>query len=140
MTRNELKTLVKDIYLYFRLKDPSTAIQLDLWLADLAYINSSAIPFITQQLKELDNVPRNLPKIIKGIFAQWKRENTSGQFIKYDLVEDLRYPIQRLHEATELYLTKGEQAFNDYCRFHYMPTTDIERCRNKANHIFENQV
>jgi hypothetical protein len=137
MTRDELKSLVRDLYFYFRLKTPADREQIDTWLKDLEFIESKALAFILTELKDLDNVPRNLPKQIKTIYALYRRQNPATAFIKYDAYDDMRYPIAKLQAAVEMFLESGEDAFALYCQSHYMPSQDIERCLNKVNMIQE---
>jgi len=133
MKRNELFNLVEKIYGFFRFRESPKASVINDWLIDLAYIDSKAIQFISKALKELDTLPRNLPKIIKGIYAQYARQNKSSAYVKYDEYDDPRFPIEKLHRATDIFLKSGEDAFEYYCKTNYMPSQDIERCRNKVN-------
>lgn len=132
MTRDELKSMIRELYFYFRLKDTANTDQMTAWANDLIFVNSKAIDFIKSEMKNLDNLPRNIPKIIKILHAQWMRVNSKNKFIKYDSYDDSRYPIEKLHTATELYIDKGKDAFLYYCKTNYMPSQDIERCENKV--------
>jgi len=55
--------------------------------------------------------------------------------INYDPTEDLRFPVRKMHLATELLLSKGDEEFTDYCRRHHMPQQDRQRCVHKAKLI-----
>ena len=119
MTRIELRTMIRELYFYFRLKEPANSDQIDAWAKDLQYINPKAVDFIKDELKKLDNLPRNLPKIIRGIYAQYTRQNKSNAWVKYDLYDDVRYPVENLQTAFEIFMKSGEDAFNYYCKTNY---------------------
>lgn len=137
MTRDELKATIRELYFYFRLKEPANTDQVNSWSNDLAFISSRSIDFIKSEMKNLDNLPRNIPKTIKSLHAQWMRVNSKNKFIKYDSYDDPRYPIEYLHQATELYIDKGHDAFLYYCKTNYMPSQDVERCENKVNCLID---
>jgi len=137
MTRFELFNMVEKIYGFFRLEKSPKASVVDEWLVDLNYIDEKAIPYILKNLKDLDTLPRNLVKIIKGIYSQWKRENTGTAYVKYNEIEDSRYPVSKLYDAQEVYIKSGRGAFLHFCKVNYMPQTDIERVENKVNHMID---
>jgi len=139
MTRDELKSMVRELYFYFRLRDPADPDQIDSWLKDLEYIHPMALDFIKAEIKLMDNIPRNLPKMIKGLNAQYNRQNSQNAFVKYDSYDDPRFPILKLHRATEILIATGEDAFVKYCRTNYMPSQDVERCRNKAGCVIDRE-
>lgn len=137
MNRSDLKRLLADSYMYFRLKDPANSDQIDMWHISLGYIDAKAIPYILKQIQELDNLPRNLPKLIKSAYEDYKRQNKGSVFVKYDPYDDPRYPIEKLHKATEIYIKSGRSAFLEYCRISYMPSQDVERVENKVKVLID---
>ena len=137
MTRIEFKDMIKNMYVYFRLKNVAGSDEIDNWYADFKYVDNDCIPFVLSRIKDLDNLPRNLPKAIKRYYAEYRHINRNTVYIHYDRDDDPRFPIKKLYQATEILLTKGETPFSDYCRQQYMPQQDVERCRNKANHVID---
>jgi len=137
MERSEFYNLIIGTFKYFRLKEMPAAAVIDGWHTDLNYMDSKGIPFISKNLKDLDTLPRNLPKMIKGIYSQWKRENTGTAYVKYNDIEDSRYPVSKLYDAQEVYIKSGRGAFFYFCKVNYMPKTDIERVDKKVNHMVD---
>ena len=56
---------------------------------------------------------------------------TNEKTIKYDSIEDLRFPVRLLFKAYYILENKGENAFYEYANAVDMPARDIERVMNK---------
>ena len=136
MERNELFNMIDSIYRYFRYKEPPNRRAVDDWHTELKYIDANAVPFIMQQLRERDNLPRNLPKVIKGIYANYKRQNQIKK-ANYDPYDDPTFPIGYLYDALRILENKGKTEFMAFCRSVKMPAQDIERVQNKYNCIYD---
>ena len=137
MQRSEFFNLITGIFRYFRFKETPPATVIDDWHTDLKYIDSNAVGYVSDKLKENDSLPRNIPKIIKKIYMQYQRENKDSIFVRYDPIEDLRFPIDKLYTAQEIYIKSGRDSFLEYCNTNYMPATDRERVENKVKHLIE---
>ena len=77
-------------------------------------------------------MPSNIPLEMKRIYAQWKRKNALDSEIEYNEVEDLRYPIDNLQFAVDLYTTRGIDAVKEYAAATRMPKKDLERVLHTA--------
>ena len=134
MVRTSLATMILKLYQYFRYSTLPDSDQIDIWYDELKYIPDSAVDNIFNELKNNDNIPRNLPKTIKAIYG--KQPNHS-QNIVYDEYDDPRFPIEYLYTALNVLEKKGEDEFMKYCRSVGMPSQDVERVRNKYNCAFD---
>lgn len=134
MKNHEFVDLVKWIYLYLNRKTPPAEAQIEIWFQDLSYIETKAIDYIKDFFRDTDTIPRNLPKKIRQVHAEYSRKNNIT-YIVYDQYDDPRYPIEHLHTAFELLLAGKEDRFDNYCRANYMPTQDIERVENKVKMV-----
>ena len=136
MKEHLFEEFIKELYLYFQRKTFPGVRTIKKWQTKLDHVTDDALPFISEGLQDLDNIPRNIPKAVRKYYNQFKRLN-SRITIVYDEYDDPRFPIKRLYEATEIFIEKGETEFNQYCQAYHMPSQDRDRCRNKANRIFD---
>ena len=137
MKAENFKNFVYELFVFFRYKERPGDKIIELWYKKVDYINDTALDFIIEKIEELDNLPRNLPKIIRSIYSQYTRENPNAFFIKYDQVEDMRYPVEKLYRGQEIYIKSGRGVFMQFCKTNYMPTMDIERVDNKVKHMID---
>ena len=69
---------------------------------------------------------------------------TNEKSIKYDAIEDLRFPVRLLYKAYYILENRGQNAFYEYVHMINMPAQDIERVMNKyrfkTNHEFRLKI
>jgi len=82
-----LKALATSIYGYFNRKYPSD-VQLELWNDELGHIPEETRKYIFNEIIKHDTIPQNVPKVIKSIYQQWRKDNPSKVAFKY---EDCEY-------------------------------------------------
>ena len=132
MDKASFSRLITDIYLFFdRQKLPSRE-QLGIWYEDLRWIPASACSDIMTHFRELDSLPRNIPKAIKSGFGRFRKTNPMVK--NYDPYDDPSYPIENLYRALAILDRKGEAEFMAYCRSVKMPSQDIDRVMNKSRY------
>jgi hypothetical protein len=112
--------------------------QVDMWFSEIEHIPSECIGFIEKRIyKERDSIPRNIPKAIIEAYSFYPQ---ASNFIKYDSVEDCRFPVNQLWQALNILKTKGMDHFNSFCRHTQMPSNDKDRVITKLkvmNHEIE---
>ena len=134
MVRTSLATMILKLYQYFRYSKLPDSEQIDVWYDELKYIPDSAVDGIFNELKTEDNIPRNLPRAIKGIYGKFPKQSKN---VAYDEYDDPRFPVEFLYTSLDILESKGNEKFIDYCRSVKMPAQDIERVRNKYNMTFD---
>jgi len=134
MVRTSLATTVLKLYQYFRYSKLPESEQIDIWYDELKYIPDNAMDGIFNELKNNDNIPRNLPRAMKAIYGKFPKQIKN---IVYDEYDDPRFPIEFLYASLGILESKGEEKFIEYCRSVKMPAQDIERVKNKYNMIFD---
>ncbi len=137
MKRNEFFNMVEGLFNFFRYSNSPATQTINDWHKNLEYIDVKAIPYIKNQIEDLDSLPRNLPKTIKGAYEGYKRQNKGSVFVKYDEYDDIRYPMANLYRAAEIYIAKGHSAFSYYCKTNYMPSQDVERVKSKVEILID---
>jgi len=77
------------------------------------------------------------PNELSNACATWlnERPDIKFQYMTYEKVEDLQYPLEKLFNATVILINDGEFKFKEYCRLNRMPLKDIERVENKVRAI-----
>ena len=63
MTRIELRTMIRELYFYFRLKEPANSDQIDAWAKDLQYINQKAVDFIKAAAASMERLTGAILKL-----------------------------------------------------------------------------
>ena len=134
MDKASFSNLIFKVYNYFRLQKLPSTDQVELWYNEVKYIPETAIDEIFSRLAHEDSLPRNLPKVIKGVYAGLPKAKRKKFYDKYD---DPEYPVENLHTAFEILERDGKEAFIAYCRAVKMPLQDIERVRNKFQYCFD---
>jgi hypothetical protein len=107
--------------------------QIGLWFEQVSFIPSGSSAAIEDHIyKNYDALPRNLPKAVRESYAA---QPQSSRIIKYDTVEDFRFPVSYLQRGLDLILNNGDSAFNEFAYTTKMPKNDINRVRFKADII-----
>jgi hypothetical protein len=73
MVERELITLVAQTYEFFNRHEPKKG-AVDLWLGELKFIPSEAVPWITARMRK-GKFPDNFPMAIKNLWSVWLAEN-----------------------------------------------------------------
>ena len=83
-------------------------------------------------IEQWDGWPRNWSKAVKEIYEYWRREaHVGGVGIKYDLKDDIRFPVNLMAQAFNILNTKDYPGYVTYCDQVGMPKTDRDRVENK---------
>lgn len=138
MDKISFSKLVADLFLYFDRQKLPESEQINIWFDDLKFIPVEAIDQIKKHFKDMDSLPRNIPKAIKSGFSSYKKTNPIS--VTYDFDDDPRFPIEFLEKAFEILSESGDASFSSYCEKVKMPKQDIERVRNKYNYIQSNSI
>jgi hypothetical protein len=77
MNRQAFVQLVRDLTATFNRKPPATEV-LDRWHTKVQHIPDEAVKWITEQLEERDDLPKNFPGAVNGLWYRW-RENNPGK-------------------------------------------------------------
>ena len=134
MQLEKLTESIAQIYVFFRYKEMPHNNAINSWHGKLKHIPDIYVDKITTRITDLDNIPRNIPKIFNAFYSDMKA--TSSAPIEYDLEEDLRYPVSKLWDAFNILENKGNEAFYDFCTKTKMPMEDRERVMNKHKGVF----
>jgi hypothetical protein len=81
-----VKALATSVYGYFNRKYPGD-MQLELWGKELEHIPEETREYIYNELVKHDNIPSNMPKVIKSIYQQWRKDNPSKVAFKHENCE-----------------------------------------------------
>jgi hypothetical protein len=46
-----------------------------VWFEEVSYIPDEAVKSIERDIMDRDDIPRNLPKVVKGLYHAWRQEN-----------------------------------------------------------------
>jgi hypothetical protein len=141
MDKDGFKKLIENIYNYYQkdgyaAKAPSSQ-QMNLWYDEVKYIPIEAVDFISKYIfRERDAIPKNLPKAIKEGYGNYPR---STSFVKYDDIEDSRFPVNKLWDGLMILRTKGIDKFLQFANFEKMPRNDRDRVITKHK-VMEGQI
>lgn len=129
MDKESFTKLIAEIFVYYRSEMPSLR-QVDAWFFEVESIPDQAINFVKRIIyKEKDNLPRNIPKAIKEAYDNYPK--IGGSVIKYDSIEDFRFPVGNLHYGLNILETKGYAVFFRYADSAGMPSNDRDRVVTK---------
>lgn len=127
MKRIEFFELVEGLYGFFRYQVMPSRKTIDAWHDEIKYIDSAAIMFIKAGMQNSERLPPNIPMAIKSLYSDWKKRNMLQVEIRYNEIEDPRYPIENLQMAYEIYKTRGMSEMMKFCKSTKMPKNDIAR-------------
>jgi len=88
----EFTDFIKDIYKFYRYKNPPLSEEIETWLLEVDYIPGDALPWILDNLKHTkDSLPRNLPRALD---QQWHlyRDANPEKFTRAQEVADYNCP------------------------------------------------
>lgn len=74
MNQNTFTGLITNICATFGRKPPARE-SLDRWWIKVMAVPDEAVPWITEQLEERDDLPKNLPAAINGLWWRWREQN-----------------------------------------------------------------
>ena len=74
MNQNTFTGLITNICATFGRKPPSRE-SLDRWWIKVMAVPDEAVPWITEQLEERDDLPKNLPAAVNGLWWRWREQN-----------------------------------------------------------------
>jgi len=126
--------MIASLYIYFRYREAPGIECTEAWFKQCEYIPDEADENIVKKFMEFDNLPRNVPRAIKRIYAEHQRGKP--RFKHYDPIEDPDFPIDLMFTALEVLANKGQEDFARYCESVSMPATDRERVVGKYKTAF----
>ena len=74
MNQGTFRKMVSDITATFARKAPSME-SLDRWWVKVMAVPDEAVPWITEQLEERDDLPKNLPNAVNALWSRWREAN-----------------------------------------------------------------
>lgn len=81
-----VKALATSVYGYFNRKYPND-MQLELWGKELEHVPEETREYIYNELIKADKIPGNVPKAIKAIYQQWRKDNPDKVAYEFDFCE-----------------------------------------------------
>lgn len=134
MNFKEFDDLVGKVFLFLGADKPNDT-QKEFWFEEVKRIPGGAIPTIYAQLKMRDGVSRrtNIPKVINEIYGKISSAGGGSTIgaVRYDPVEDFRFPIGYMHKGLNVLIEEGELAFANFAEMVGMPKNDRDRVRGK---------
>ncbi len=127
MKRHEFFNLVEGLFNYYQYTRLPAKETINDWFDDVKHIDSRALGFIKSQLRQHERIPVNIPLAIKGNYSHWKRRNLVDTEIKYNKIEDLRFPVEHLKTAYDEFKNRGMAAMMRFCKSVNMPERDVAR-------------
>lgn len=115
------KNTIKEIYEFFRYKDAPLESTINNWFYKVEFIPDIAIPWIKEQLEELDSIPRNIPKLFKKYWFDYQRTHK-------DKIVHIKEKCDDCHGLGYHYFSKLEYIYNPPMR-----NTYIARCASCQN-------
>lgn len=104
----------------------------------LDHIPDSAWPAMASAaVRSWDKWPANLVKSVNDLY--WQTIPQASRPVRYDPVEDYRFPVTLMHVAYGILDVKGPESFTDYCDSVHMPKNDRERVRYKLTIVRRHQ-
>lgn len=89
-------------------------------------------PMIPIAIARWDGWPKNWAKAVKEIYEEWSRQaGHAGSGIVYNKDDDVRFPVQLMHEAFNILDSKGYIEYQHFCDRVGMPRTDRDRVEHK---------
>jgi len=64
-----------EVYQYFRYTTMPDSETIRSWHDKIKFVPIIALPWIIDRIQEMDSLPRNIPKLIKELWFQYRREN-----------------------------------------------------------------
>lgn len=131
----QFKQMIEDLYLHFRFKESPKSEIMQMWYSDLSYIPYESYDNIAYEIRQEDNLPRNLPKKIKSIYSKISKKFPI--YVEYNKYEDDRFPVALLEKGVEKLRKYGMHTFWEFCEEVKMPFCDRNRVISKCRHAYD---
>lgn len=115
----QFRQLIEGIKKYFGLQIKTDQQQLTDWFEECKHVLPESIPYIKQQIHDMDGLPRNLPKTIKDCYRVWKNAHEGKIAVELQ-------PCQFCQGSGIMLIKKRDPALN----MNYQYATRCGECEN----------
>jgi hypothetical protein len=88
MERRDLQQAIKETYEYFRYTNIPDDRTIEKWHVKVGFIPAIAVPWIMDQIQNLDTIPRNVPNLIISLWYSYQRANPAKVASDYEYCSD----------------------------------------------------
>lgn len=131
MSQEKFKQFCGDLCRNFDKPWDSVGKKLDAAYPFLQHIPDTAWKDLTRlAMERWERWPSNFVKAVLSLYRDTSQ--FTPQTVRYDPVEDLRFPIALMHKAFEILMEQGYRPYLAFCDAHGMPRKDRDRIEFKA--------
>ena len=88
MEKESLRRAIKETYEYYRYSKIPDIATIDRWHEKIGFIPSAAMPWIMDQVQNLDSLPRNVPNLIIKLWYAYQKANPAKTASDYEYCSD----------------------------------------------------